>query len=86
MTRGQHLSFLSASLGLLTIAAAICNGATPVQETTPTIWPTKEWQVSTPEEEGMDSRELAQLVDWGTAHHFDSVLVARHGKIVLDSY
>jgi CubicO group peptidase (beta-lactamase class C family) len=84
--RTHRLGFLLPVLGAFTITAAICNGATPAQETTPTIWPTKEWQVSSPEKEGMDSKKLAQLVDWGTAHRFDSVLVARHGKIVLDQY
>jgi CubicO group peptidase (beta-lactamase class C family) len=75
-----------AALGVFTIAAAICNEATPAQEIKEPIWPTKEWQVSTPEEEGMDSKELAKLVDWGTGHAFDSVLVARHGKIVAEAY
>jgi hypothetical protein len=33
--------------------------------------------MSTPEEEGMDSKELAKLVDFGTVHSFDSqVLIA----------
>jgi CubicO group peptidase (beta-lactamase class C family) len=84
--RTHKLGFLVPVLGTFTITAAICNAATPAQETTQTIWPTKEWQISSPEKEGMDSKKLAQLVDWGSAHSFDSVLVARHGKIVLDQY
>jgi Beta-lactamase len=42
--------------------------------------------MSTPEVEGMDSKELAKLVDWGTTHSFDSLLVVRHGKIVAEAY
>jgi CubicO group peptidase (beta-lactamase class C family) len=42
--------------------------------------------MSTPEVEGMDSKELAKLADWGTTHSFDSLLVVRHGKIVAEVY
>src|SRR5438309_1338084 len=34
--------------------------------------------MSTPEEEGMDSKELAKLVDFETTHRFDSLMVVRH--------
>jgi CubicO group peptidase (beta-lactamase class C family) len=34
----------------------------------------------------MDSKELANLVDFGTMHSFDSSLVVRHGKIVVEAY
>jgi hypothetical protein len=34
----------------------------------------------------MDSKELAKLVDFGTVHSFDSLLVARHGKVVAEAY
>jgi CubicO group peptidase (beta-lactamase class C family) len=50
------------------------------------VWPTKEWQTSTPEEQGMESAALARLVDFGTTVSFDSLLIARHGRIVLDAY
>jgi CubicO group peptidase (beta-lactamase class C family) len=50
------------------------------------MWPTKEWQTSTPEEQGMDSTALARLIEFGTSHSFDSLLIARHGRIVLDAY
>jgi CubicO group peptidase (beta-lactamase class C family) len=84
--RSHKLGFLVPVLGAFTITAAICNGATPAQETTQTIWPTKEWQTATPEKEGMDSKELAKLVDWGTTHGFDCLLVVRHGKILAEAY
>lgn len=54
--RGYKLGFLAA-LGASMFAAA------PDYGTTEPIWPTKDWQISTPEEEGMDSKELAKLID-----------------------
>ena len=84
--RNQKLGFLAAGLGAFAIAAVICNGATPPQDTTEAIWPTKEWQMSTPEEQGMDSEELANVVDFGAKHSFDSLLVVRHGTIVAEAY
>src|ERR1700722_11157082 len=49
-------------------------------------WPTKEWQTSTPEEQGMDSAALARLVDFVGSRRQDSLLIIRHGKIVVDAY
>ena len=51
----------------------------------------------TPEEQGMDSKELAKVVDFGAprvlsstgatpSSQLDSLLVARHGKIVAEAY
>jgi CubicO group peptidase (beta-lactamase class C family) len=53
---------------------------------TQTPWPTKDWEASTPEEQGMDSAALARLVDRVGAYKQDSLLVIRHGKIVADAY
>ncbi|WP_189407124.1 serine hydrolase [Mesorhizobium sp. M1A.F.Ca.ET.072.01.1.1] len=49
-------------------------------------WPTNEWRMSTPEEQGMDSSALAGLVGYGSSHNFDSLLVVRHGRIVAEAY
>jgi CubicO group peptidase (beta-lactamase class C family) len=43
-------------------------------------------QTSAPEEQGVDSKALANLIDFGTMHDFDSLLVVRHGKIVAEAY
>ena len=51
-----------------------------------TPWPTKDWEASTPEAEGMDSAALARLVDFVGIYKQDSLLVVRHGKIVVDAY
>jgi CubicO group peptidase (beta-lactamase class C family) len=67
-------------------AASIGCAATYAQAGAEAVWPTKGWQTSTPEEQGMDSTALARLVEFGTTHRLDSLLIARHGKIVLDAY
>jgi CubicO group peptidase (beta-lactamase class C family) len=51
-----------------------------------TPWPTKDWEASTPEAQGMDSAALARLVDQVGTYKQDSLLVIRHGKIVADAY
>jgi CubicO group peptidase (beta-lactamase class C family) len=84
--RSHKSGFLAATLGALTFAAAICNGLTATQSTTAPVWPTNGWQTSTPEEQGMDSGQLAALIDFGTKHSLDSLLIVRHGKIVTEAY
>lgn len=72
--------------------------ATPVPPTpTPTVaptpierdyWPTEGWRTSTPEEQGLDSEQLAELMDYlqrpkGFTIH--SLLIIRNGYIVTDA-
>lgn len=75
--------------GLATAAAlmlaASLSGAAAADKPDVT-WPTRQWQTSTPEEQGIDSAALARLVAYGTGRKLDSLLIARHGKIVLDTY
>src|SRR4029077_15769910 len=49
-------------------------------------WPTAGWRTSTPEEQGMDSVALTDLVDFGASHQLESLLVARHGVIVVEAF
>jgi CubicO group peptidase (beta-lactamase class C family) len=49
-------------------------------------WPTKSWQVSTPEEQGMDSGSLARLIENVGTYKQDSLMIVRHGKIVAEAY
>jgi CubicO group peptidase (beta-lactamase class C family) len=51
-----------------------------------TSWPTAEWPTSTPEEQGMSSSALADLVDFGALNAMDSLLVVRHGRIVVEAH
>jgi CubicO group peptidase (beta-lactamase class C family) len=79
-------AFVGAALAAFMFGASICGEPRHAQGATEPIWPTKEWQTSSPEEQGMDSKELAKLVDFGTTSSFDSLLVVRHGKIVAEAY
>src|SRR5258708_19212912 len=72
-----------ASAVAIALALIFCGGRSEAGET---IWPMPQWQTSTPEAEGMDSATLARLVAYGKTHSFDSLLIARHGRIVLDAY
>lgn len=49
-------------------------------------WPTRQWETATPESQGMDSRALQALVEYGGYNQMDSLLVTRHGRIVLETY
>lgn len=74
------------ALNALLFAAAIGCGTARAQGAGDPIWPTRQWQTSTPEEQGMDSAALARLLAFGTTRSLDSLLIARHGRIVLDAY
>lgn len=53
-----------------------------------TTWPTHGWPISTPEAQGIDSNALADAMDAIRARHIPvhSLLIERHGSIVLDAY
>jgi CubicO group peptidase (beta-lactamase class C family) len=67
-------------------SAAVHVGCVCAQILGESAWPTKESLTSTPEKQGMDWTALAALVAFGGSHSFDSLLVVRHGWIVLDAY
>lgn len=46
----------------------------------------EDWRNSSPEAQGISSRELAALVTFGLSNGMDSLLVARHGRIVVEAY
>lgn len=52
------------------------------------VWPTHGWATSTPEAQGIDSSVLANAIETIRARHIPahSLLVERHGKVVLDAY
>jgi len=71
---------------VLTPAAA--SAPAPPAAPEPSPKPAWDWPVATPEEEGMDSGELADLLEEIQARQdpVDSVLILRHGRVVLDAY
>jgi CubicO group peptidase (beta-lactamase class C family) len=84
LMKHQRLAVLWIALSTFILVDLICCTAADAQGDG--IWPTKEWQTSTPEEQGMDSTALARLIEFGTSRSFDSLLIVRHGRIVLDAY
>lgn len=52
------------------------------------VWPTSGWETSTPEAQGIDATVLADAIEQIRARHIpvNSLLIERHGKVVLDSY
>ena len=51
-------------------------------------WPTKAWRTSTPEEQGMDSEKLAQMLNAIQEQKlgFHGLLIIRNGYIVSETY
>jgi CubicO group peptidase (beta-lactamase class C family) len=82
----QRFAFLWSALSTFILFASISCATALAQDRSETVWPTKEWQTSTPEEQGMSSAAVAKLLDFGATLSFDSLLIARHGRIVLDAY
>ncbi len=71
-------------IATMTVAFVFLAGGSALADETP--WPTKAWQVSTPEEQGMDSASLARLVETVGTYRQDSLMIIRHGKIVAEAY
>jgi len=73
-------------LVLLCIVATLtaCAGATPELLSQ---WPTEGWLTSTPEEQGMDSEILADMLEiiQEQDYDIDSVVVVRNGYLVVDA-
>lgn len=51
-------------------------------------WPTDEWLTSTPEEQGIDSSKLGEMMDYIQVNEIDidSILVVRHGRLAFEEY
>lgn len=52
----------------------------------PVAWPVPEWEVATPESQGMSSAGLEKARDWLKVHGSKTGLVVRHGRIVAEWY
>jgi CubicO group peptidase (beta-lactamase class C family) len=78
--------WITGILGIVSVLLAGCtfaNTAPPQAE-----WPTRGWQTSTPEQQGMDSGKLADLFDYleGRKLNLHSLLVVRNGYLVTEAY
>ena len=71
-------------------ASPITSTATPstiASSTSPDYWPTHGWRSKTPEEQGMDSELLVNMLDFIQEQEYDmhSVTIVRHGYLVMDA-
>ena len=75
----QNQQFAASGIVLSTfilMASICCCVAANTQGGAEAVWPTKEWQTTAPEEQGMDSAALARLLDFGTTRSLDSLLIS----------
>jgi CubicO group peptidase (beta-lactamase class C family) len=51
-------------------------------------YPTKGWQISSPEEQGIRSQKLAEMMEHikKNSYNIDSILIVRNGYVVFDAY
>jgi CubicO group peptidase (beta-lactamase class C family) len=81
-------------LGLFCLfALAACGPISPLElpaePTAAFSWPGENWQVSTPEREGLDARAIARLDEEfrsGKHGYVDSMLIIRNGRMVFEAY
>ena len=81
-----HLAFIPFLLAILLVACQpVPIPPTPVQRD---YWPTKDWRESTPNEQGMDSKQFKLLHEHIKENlpHMRSVLVIRHGYLIFEEY
>jgi len=59
----------------------------------PDYWPTQQWQTSTPEDQGMNSNKLIEMVQFYKKEHskneniaIDSITIIRNGYVIADIY
>jgi CubicO group peptidase (beta-lactamase class C family) len=75
-------------LSILIVSLASC--ADPPLTTSPpaNYWPTEGWRTSTPEEQGIDSAELVDMIEFVQEREYnvDSIVVIRHGYEVTEIY
>lgn len=75
----------------LPAAGVTTSESAPVSEpakATAVYWPTDGWRTSTPEEQGMDSAALAELIEYldtQSSFRIHSLLIIRNGYIVADA-
>ncbi|MEH2503656.1 CubicO group peptidase (beta-lactamase class C family) [Bradyrhizobium sp. AZCC 1578] len=86
MLRLRHATAVVFFTGFQCLVASGLIAGTADNQVQEAVWPTKAWPVSTPEEQGMQSGTLARLVETVGGYKQDSLLIVRHGKIVLDAY
>src|SRR5512138_2768867 len=77
-------------LGISFILVAVLAGCTFGQPTPPppAYWPTDAWRTATPEEQGLDSEQLAAMIEHiqKTRLNLHSLLIVRNGYLIGQVY
>jgi CubicO group peptidase (beta-lactamase class C family) len=75
-------------IAFILIAFLVGCGPFTNRPNTPAYWPTNGWQSITPEEEGMDSEKLVQMIEYIQEEKLDlhSMLIVRNGYLVSELY
>lgn len=70
------------------LLAILCWLYTPAYGGSADYWPTEGWRTSTPEQQGIDSALLADMLEtiMEMKYTIDSITVIRNGYIVMDAY
>jgi hypothetical protein len=68
LARVRKRFILSIALSFFALLAVLHPGPGRAQNADQSVWPTRGWLTSTPEEQGMDSAALAKLVAYGERH------------------
>jgi CubicO group peptidase (beta-lactamase class C family) len=85
MKNNLHFLFIV----LILVAAGACTStpqvASPIE---PAMFPTANWETSTPEDQGMDSQILVEMLETiiTRGYEIDSVVIIRNGYLVLEAY
>ena len=83
------LLLLNLLTGLLSGCSRSPTRSAPTLAATNSVyWPTDAWRTSSPEEQGMDSQKLAQMLEAIQQQrlNFHSLLIIRHGYLVSETY
>jgi CubicO group peptidase (beta-lactamase class C family) len=73
---------------ILILFLTSCAPSSSTKPTSPEYWPTDGWRSTAPEEQGMDSEKLAQMVEHIQQEKLDlhSLLIIRNGYLVSEFY
>jgi len=86
----KRYSIFKALVIIYSLSVCLGLGAPAVLSSSPSYWPTEGWRASTPEEQGMDSRMLAEALDFLQKGKEDfnlhSITIIRNGYLVMDAY
>lgn len=85
LSRLKPISFIAL---VMLVLSGCGRGAAPELPRPPAVWPTTSWQAGSPENAGLDSAILAELINElaKSDSGVHSLLIVRHGVLVLEAY